>query len=246
MTPNVVGFIFARGGSRGLPGKNLRVFCGEPLIGRAIRAARDSFWIERVVVSTDCPRIAEIARRYGAECPFLRPPELAADSAPEWFAWRHAVQHYQSSSDREPMDVFVSVPPTAPLRRPDDVDRCVKRYLEGDVDSVITVTPARRHPQFNMVTPSGEGLVRLAGQRVESIARRQDCSTMYDITTVAYAVDPEFILSEDSLFDGRVAAVEVPEQRALDIDSSLDFEIGEFLGSRQRGFVRSFKERKAG
>ena len=113
---NITGFIFARGGSKGVPRKNVRSLCGKPLIAHAIDAALGSRFIQRVVVSTDDPEIADVARRYGADVPFLRPAELATDTAAEWLCWRHAIQFVNAEAGRLPLDLFVSVPATAPLR----------------------------------------------------------------------------------------------------------------------------------
>lgn len=224
MTAPAFAFVFARGGSKGLPGKNLRLLAGRPLIAHAIDAARAAARIERVVVSTDDADIAGTARALGAEVPFMRPADLATDEAPEWLAWRHALEALG-----EPVGTFVSVPPTSPLRRPDDIDACVRRLDAGDVDVVLTVTPARRNPWFNMVTVDDAGLARLVNEPTEPIHRRQAAPAVFDITTVCYAARPAFVAHADGLFAGRVGVVEVPPKRALDIDDALDLEIAEAL-----------------
>ena len=128
MKPNIIGCIFARGGSKGVPRKNVRPLAGRPLIAYAIETALASRWIGRVVVSTDDAEIAAIARQYGAEVPFMRPAELARDDSPEWLAWQHAIRSLGE------MDALVSVPPTSPLRTVDDVDGCIQVLLESDAD----------------------------------------------------------------------------------------------------------------
>ncbi|MGB0683094.1 MAG: cytidylyltransferase domain-containing protein [Magnetovibrionaceae bacterium] len=218
----VTAFIFARGGSKGVPGKNIRPLAGRSLIARAVDCAKGVPAIKRVVLSTDDPALAEEGERAGAEVPFLRPAELAADDAPEWLAWRHALQACPDTS------LFVSVPPTAPLRAPQDVSACLDRYAEGDVDVVITAMPAKRHPAFNMVRLDDAGLAGLA-QPMEKIIRRQDAPALFDMTTVCYVADPGFVKLKMGLFEGRVGMVEVPEERALDIDTPLDWQIAEAL-----------------
>jgi CMP-N-acetylneuraminic acid synthetase len=228
----VVAFVFARGGSKGLPGKNLRLFAGKPLIAHAIEHARAVPRIDRVIVSTDCTDIASVARDFGAEVPFLRPADLAADDSPEWLSWRHALNFIQEEMGVLP-GAMVSVPVPAPLRRPEDIDRCLDLYSEGGVDVVVTVREAHRSPYFNMVQRRPDGTVALVIPIPKEYARRQDAPAIFDMTTIAYVADPEFVLSRDSIFQGRVKAVEIPPERAIDIDTLLDFEMAEFLRSRQ-------------
>jgi N-acylneuraminate cytidylyltransferase len=225
---NVVGLIFARGGSKGLPGKNIRMLGGKPLIAWAIDHARAVTRIERVIVSTDSEEIAAVARRYGAEVPFLRPSHLAQDHSPEWMAWRHALEFLQQQEGRMP-EVMVSIPATAPLRLPLDLERCLDEYERGDADIVVTVTEAHRSPYFNMVTQNSDGTVRLVIPPAAGITRRQDAPPVYDMTTVAYVAGSGFVMRRDGVFQGRVRAVIVPPERALDIDTALDFQIAECL-----------------
>jgi N-acylneuraminate cytidylyltransferase len=231
MSLPVVAFIFARGGSKGVPRKNIRSFLGRPLIARAIDVARESALIDRVVVSTEDEEIAEIARRYGAEVPFMRPAELAADSASEFLAWKHALSALAAVG--EPVGTFVSIPATSPLRSVEDVDACIRLLQTSDADLILTVTPAHRHPMFNMVTVGADGLVRMAMIPEQPIQRRQDAPPVYDVCTVAYAARPEFVLESAVMLGGRTRAVVVPEERSLDIDTELDLLFAEFLASRR-------------
>jgi len=225
----VVAFVFARGGSKGLPGKNIRPLAGKPLIAHSIDVAHSCPSIQDVIVSTEDHEIAEVARRFGAETPFLRPHELATDEAPEWLAWQHAIRWYQSKRGR--LDVFVSLPATSPFRSVQDVERCIKVLLENpDADIVVTGSEAARSPYFNMVKQERE-LVSLVMEDARFV-RRQDLPRLFDLTTVAYVARPEFILSASRLFDGNVRLQLIPRERALDIDTELDFEIAESLSSR--------------
>jgi len=224
----VVAFIFARGGSKGVPGKNLRPLAGKPLIAHAITQAKAAAGIDRVVVSTDDEEIARVARQWGAEVPFMRPAELATDEAPEWLAWRHALQ------ETEDVGTFVCVPATAPLRQPGDIEACLGRLGIGDVDVVFVVTAAAHNPYFNMVTLDGDGLAHLAMQAQDQHHQRQSAPAMFDITTVCYATHPQFIARAEGLFDGRVGVVEVPPERALDIDTEFDFRVAEALLAQQQ------------
>jgi len=233
MTGNgVLAFVFARGGSKGLPGKNLRLFAGKPLIAHAIEHALAVPRIDRVIVSTDSTDIARVARDFGAEVPFLRPADLAADDSPEWLSWRHALKFTQEEMGVLPA-AMVSVPVTAPLRRAQDIERCLDLYSEGGADVVVTVSESHRSPYFNMVQRHPDGTLALVVPTSKEFARRQDVPTVFDMTTIAYVADSEFVLTRDSIFQGRVKAVEIPPERAIDIDTLLDFEIAEFLMSRQ-------------
>ena len=227
-----VAFIFARGGSKGLVGKNTRLLAGKPLIAWSIEHARSVHRIERVIVSTESKEIADIARDFGAEVPFMRPMELARDDSPEWLAWRHALNYLIETEGFLPK-VMVSVPTTAPLRSPIDINNCLDEYEKGDVDVVVTVTEAHRSPFFNMVKKNSDGTVGLVISPVSAVTRRQDAPTVYDMATVAYVIRPEFILSHESIFEGRVGMVEVPRERAIDIDTLMDFKMAEFYLSQQ-------------
>ena len=229
MKPYVVGFIFARGGSKGVPGKNIRLLAGKPLIAYAIETAFQSQFIDRVVVSTDDEKIAQVAQDFGAEVPFVRPKELAQDNSLEWLAWQHAIRTLKELDKGRELDVFVSIPPTAPLRLVEDVDNSIKTFLESDADIVITVKRAIRHPSFNMITLDEQNCAKLVLPLDKQIIRRQDAPPVYDMTTVAYVASPKFIMESKAVFEGRVKAVLIPEERALDIDTELDFKFAEFL-----------------
>ncbi len=220
----VYAFIFARGGSKGLPGKNIRPLGGIPLLARSILVARQLPAVARVIVSTDAGEIAAVAREYGAEV-ILRPDELAGDTAPEWLAWQHAIRTVEARGDH--FDVFLSLPATSPLRSAADVQNCLDALGE-DTDVVITVTPATRNPYFNMVVREADGSSRVVCGSA-GVVRRQDAPPIYDITTVAYATRPAFVLGHERLFDGRVKSVVVPRERAVDIDDIYDFKMAEFM-----------------
>lgn len=223
-----VAFIFARGGSKGLPGKNIRLLGGKPLIAWSIEHALAVKRIARVIVSTDSEEIAAVARNYGAEVPFIRPAELAQDDSPEWLAWRHALNFLRETTGQLPA-VMVSVPTTAPLRVPLDIENCLDEYEKGEADIVITITDAHRNPYFNMVKINADGTVGLVNPPQLASARRQDTPMVYDITTVCYVANPAFVMTHNASFEGRVKAVHVPAQRAIDIDTLLDFRIAESL-----------------
>jgi N-acylneuraminate cytidylyltransferase len=224
---SIVAFIFARGGSKGLPGKNIRAFGGKPLIAWSIECALSVKAIDEVIVSTDSEEIAETSRKYGAGVPFMRPGELATDESPEWLSWKHALEYLKHSSGGLP-EVMVSLPATSPLRAVNDVESCIDLFTKGGCDAVVTVSEAHRNPYFNMVRDKSDGSIELV-MKNSQVSRRQDAPIIRDLATVCYVANPEFVLSHDSIFEGRVKAVNVPKERAIDIDSLLDFQIAEFL-----------------
>ena len=223
-----VAFIFARGGSKGLPGKNTRLLGGKPLIGLAIECAFEVDRISRIIVSTDSEEIATISREYGAEVPFIRPAELAMDDSPEFLAWKHGIAYLRESTGTIPQAI-VSVPATSPLRLAIDLEKCLDEYEKGIADVVITVTDAHRSPYFNMVKSNPDGTYGLVNSSVSEVARRQDAPVVYDMATVCYVANSEFVMNHNSIFEGRVGAVHVPVERAIDIDTHFDFRLAELL-----------------
>ncbi len=227
-----VAFIFARGGSKGLPGKNIRPLKGKPLIAWSIEQAKAVEKIGRVIVSTDSQEIADVALKYGAEVPFIRPEYLAKDDSPEWLSWRHALNYLLEIEGTMP-EFMVSVPTTAPLRLPADISNCIEKYQEGNADMVITVTDSHRNPYFNMIKVNTDDTVDLVIPPVNTLTRRQDTPKVYDMATVAYVAKSEFVMTHNATFEGRVKSVHVPLERAVDIDTLFDFEIAEFILSKQ-------------
>ena len=211
-----------------MPGKNLKILDGDPLIVRAIKQIKQIDRIDRILVSTDSRGIAEVAISAGAEVPFMRPSELAEDDSPEWEVWRHAVTYLKEVEGGCP-DLLMVVPPTAPLRSKDDLESILDEYERGQADIVITVTDAHRSPYSNQVKIGDRGLDSLAIRPKTSITRRQDTPEVYDVTTVAYVARPEFIMEKEGIFEGNVRTVFVPKERAFDIDTDLDFRLAEFF-----------------
>ncbi|HSG52239.1 MAG TPA: acylneuraminate cytidylyltransferase family protein, partial [Rheinheimera sp.] len=191
-----------------------------------IEIAKQVSDIARIFVSTDCDDIANSAIAAGATV-IKRPAELASDTAPEWAAWQHAIsyvrQHYGD------FDTFVSLPATSPLRSEADVRNAIVQLHKSDADLCLAVTPANRNPYFNMVTRGNNGLVRLVSSLPDGVHRRQDSPAVYDITTVVYAARPDFIMQNTALFNGNITSIEVPKQRAVDVDDIYDFMLAEAI-----------------
>jgi len=223
-----IALICARGGSKGLPGKNIKQLNGIPLIGWSIKIAKQIDRISRVIVSTDSEEIAKIALEYGAEVPFMRPENLALDNSPEWPVWRHSI-NYLENQQSEKIDALVVLPVTAPLRTIRDVNKCIDLFEKGGIDSVITVSKSNRNPYFNMISNDSKGYSSLVIQSDKGIVRRQEAPQVFDMTTVAYVVDVNFVKEFNGIFEGKVKSVTIPVERAIDIDTMLDFKVAECL-----------------
>lgn len=224
-------FIFARGGSKGIPGKNIKPIAGKPLIAHSIELALRSSIIDRVFVSTDDQDIAQVAREYGAEVPFIRPAELASDTASEWLAWQHAVRFIQEEIGS--FQTFISLPTTAPCRVLNDIEGA-HALLNGDVDIVVTAAESHHNPHFNMLKKTSHYYEKFIVS-AEGYTRRQDVPKAYNMTTVAYVTTPDFILNNSSIWDGIMQAHIVNPLNAIDIDDENDFKLAELiLEDRQR------------
>ena len=227
---DIVAVIFARGGSKGVPRKNVRPLAGRPLIAHAIAAARGVPAISRVVVSTDDPEIAEISKTFGAEVPFMRPPELATDGAAEWLAWRHAISSLREEGVK--VDLFVSVPAVCPLRTNHDIMACIQRYDAGDADLVMTAIEARANPYYTLVELDPTGAPHLVKQPVAALSGRQQAPKVLQLVAGCYVADPDFILQQQGIWAGRLRLVEIASEHGVDIDTEIDFSLAELLLAR--------------
>lgn len=220
-------FIFARGGSKGLPRKNIKSLVGKPLICYSIESAQAVPSIEHIFVSTEDEEIANIARKAGAII-IDRPIELAQDNTPEWLAWQHAIQWAEKHYGE--FDEFVSLPTTSPLRSKSDIENAIEKRRQVKADVCISVTPASRSPYFNMVKINDSDCVELViSEEDANVHRRQDAPKVFDITTVVYVSTPEFVNNNTGLFDGLITSIEVPKKRAVDIDDIYDFMLAEVI-----------------
>jgi len=225
-------FIFARGGSKGLPKKNILNLGGLPLIAHSILSAKNNQMIDDVFVSTDSDEIAEVSNSFEAKI-IKRPKELAQDDSSEWLSWNHAINYVHDQG--YVFNRFISLPATAPLRADEDINKCLLAF-KGNVDVVITVTPANRNPSFNMIKRDAKGMSNLILK--SDVARRQDAPLVYDMTTVAYVTTPEYILSKKNLFEGNTYSVIIPKDRAIDIDDKVDFILAERLFEIRNDFTK--------
>lgn len=220
----------ARGGSKGLPGKNIRPLAGIPLIGHSIRMSRLCPSITRTIVTTDSEEIARIARGEGADVPFLRPPELAQDDTPMWPVLRHALEATEASGSR--FDALLLLDPTSPGRLPEDVEGALaKLAAHPEADGVVGVSQPEFNPVWNCVIEREgwmEPLMPMGGR----FTRRQDVPPVYRINATLYAWRAAFIRTSTSNAwreAGRHIMYEVPEARAVHIDGIEEFERADLM-----------------
>lgn len=205
---------------------------GKPLIGWAIEVAKQCPSLDRVIVSTEDLEIAETARGFGAEIPFLRPEELARDDSAELLTWKYCLRTLADLDGRAPQ-VLVNIPATSPLRAVEDVEACIARLHETGADLCLTVKPAASNPYFNMVTLEN-GLVSMAMNSPTPIFRRQDAPAVFEVVPVAYAARASYVLQTGSLLAGKVTAITVAPERSVDIDTAMDLAFVEFLMDRKQ------------
>jgi CMP-N,N'-diacetyllegionaminic acid synthase len=216
--------ICARGGSTGLPGKNIKVLHGKPLIAHTIEHARRCSRIERIFVSTDDERIAAVAREWGAEVPFMRPAELATSTAAKLPVIRHLVSSVESMGVA--VTRIVDLDPTSPLRDVADVDACID-LLDDATDVVITGYPAEKNPYFNMVEARPDGSVRLVKSLPGGVTSRQQAPAVHAMNASVYVWWRHTL--DKGLWEGRARLHEMPRERSIDIDTPIDFRLVEML-----------------
>lgn len=218
----VLAIIPARGGSKGLVGKNIRDLCGKPLIAWSIEKANKSQYLDVVLVSTDSNEIADVALRYGATVPFLRPADLATDSASTYDVIRHALKHYREAEGRE-FDYVVLLEPTSPLREDDDIDRMLAALdaHADECDAIVSVGEVTEHPSI---------MKRLAGDRLEPFCpelaqttRRQDNAPAYFPYGVAYIAKTPVLLAENTFYPRRCMPFQIRRYQNYEIDDLYDF-----------------------
>jgi CMP-N,N'-diacetyllegionaminic acid synthase len=224
----VLAIIPARGGSKGLPGKNIRPFLGLPLIAHSILCAKMCPAVSRVIVSTDSESIAEKAREYGADVPFLRPAELANDTAAMWPVVKHALKETEAAFS-ERYDAVVLLDPTSPARLPADIAAAVATLQQDDrCDGVIGVSEPEFSPYWHCVVEEG-GYLRDLFPRAKQFDRRQDVPTVYCINASLYLWRHRLVTDSDNWRSGRLRLQVIPPIRAIHIDDLRQFEIAELM-----------------
>lgn len=220
----------ARGGSKGLPGKNIRPFAGLPLIAHSILLAKMCREIDRVIVSTDALEIASVSRQFGAEVPFIRPAELAQDETPIWQVLQHALARVEEQ-DGVRYDAFLFLDPTSPAREPADITGALRRLQDTpSADGIIGVSRPDFNPIWHCVMERDGWMVDLMGNGA-GYEHRQEVPPVYRINGSLYIWRAEFMRTHHQAWrkTGKHLLYEIPEFRAMSIDTAHDFERAELL-----------------
>jgi N-acylneuraminate cytidylyltransferase/CMP-N,N'-diacetyllegionaminic acid synthase len=225
--------ICARGGSKGVSGKNIRDMAGKPLIAYSILQAKSSGLFEKIAVSSDSRTILDAAQEWGADCLIERPVELATDNSSKLPAIRHCVEEAEKVLNNN-FDIVVDLDVTSPLRTTDDIRGAVELLEKKNVGNVITGTPARRSPYFNMVELNQQGVVRLVKSPGIPVVCRQDAPECFDMNASIYVWHREVLSKSEGVFNEDTLLFKMPEERSVDIDSELDFKVVEFLISKNK------------
>ncbi len=227
--------IGARGGSRGLPGKNIRPLLGKPLIAWSIEQAHQIAAIDHVLVSTDSPDIAEVARLHGADAPFLRPADLATSQVAKFPVWQHALPEAERFYGKR-FDILVDLDCTCPLRNPTDVAGAIdrlRRDRERGVDMVMGVADAPRNPYFNILEAAADGRLHVSKALPGNVVSRQAAPRVFTHAGNFYVMTADYLRRCQSLLEGHVEGYEVDNDMAFDIDDELGYGIVELLMRRR-------------
>ncbi len=223
----VVGLITARGGSKGIPRKNIRQLAGKPLVAWTIEAARQSRLLSRVIMSTEDDEIAQTAREWGADVPFMRPAELAADDSAHISVVRHAADWLERHDGRAPEFLMVLQPPT-PFRTAADIDGAIELANEKDADAVVSVVEAQHHPYLTRRMTEAGSLVEFVPCDIE-YPRRQDLPPAYALNGAIYLIRCSRLPEVKTLVPQGSYGFTMPAERSLDIDTPWDFHLAELI-----------------
>ncbi len=233
----ILGLIPARGGSKGVPEKNIRIVLDKPLIAYAIECGLKCSFIDHLIVSTDSQKIAKIAINYGAEVPFIRPKELAEDTTPMLPVIEHTVKSAEIHYAKE-IEAVILLDPTGPLRCEEDIKNALNVFKKTKCDAVVSGHIAHRNPYFNMVEKKEE-YIRLVKEKSIQIGSRQAAPEVFDLNTVVWIYSRYAIMNECRRIPQRTRLYRVPAERALDLDTELDFEMLEFLMTKNRDLANA-------
>lgn len=218
----VLGIIPARGGSKGIPRKNIRTLASKPLLAWTVEAARKSKFIDRLIVSTDDDEIAEVARRLDCEVPFLRPADISGDTSGSSELVHHAIKLLGR------YDLVVLLQPTSPLRKTADIDETISLCHNQKLHSATTIAPARENPSL-MYFKMSDLQFRPILEGAPKTGRRQEQRQAYVLNGAVYVIQTETFIDSPQFVSEGTGFHLMPEERSVDIDTPLDFEYAEFL-----------------
>ncbi len=225
--PTILGIIPARGGSKAIPRKNLALLANKPLLAWTVEVALESASLDRVIISTDDPEIAEVGKNLGAEVPFLRPAELATDTSTSMDVILHAI-HWLDDNEKYRPDYVLLLQPTSPLRTATDIRESISLAREKHADSVVSVCESHQHPLWMKGVNEEGKLIDLYPQSAAS-TRRQDLSPVVALNGAIYLASRTFLLSERTFISDCTYAYVMPENRSLDVDTPWDLYLANLI-----------------
>lgn len=226
----ILAIIPARGGSKGLPKKNIKNLCGKPLIGWTIEEALSSGFCDRLVISTDDLEIVEISKQFGADVPFIRPSELATDEAKGMDVLLHSVSWVEEHGQK--FDLILLLQPTSPLRTVDDIGKSLDLLFEREADCIISVCESEHSPLWVNTISSNLSMKDFLRPEVQN-RNRQDLGKYYRINGAIYLAQSDFLTRNKSFFGPKTYAYIMPIERSIDIDNEYDLQIASFLLSKK-------------
>ncbi len=221
----VLAVIPARGGSKRLPKKNILNLAGKPLIAWTIEEAKKSKYIDKLIVSTDSTEIAEISKKYGAEVPFIRPKELASDTASSIDVILHAINFFKNKGDT--YEYIVLLQPTSPLRKVDDIDKAFE-MINKDTKAVVSVCETEHSPLWSNTLPNDLSMKDFIKPEIKN-KRSQDLPKYYRLNGAVYISDVEYLLDNNGFIGDETKAFIMPQSRSVDIDSGIDLNLAEII-----------------
>jgi CMP-N-acetylneuraminic acid synthetase len=226
LEPKILGLVTARGGSKRLPGKNIRDFHGKPLIAWTIEAAKASKLISDTIVSTDSTEITSAAEKAGAWCPFVRPPELASDQASSLDVLKHALLEMKDKFEKN-YDWVILLQPTSPLRNVDDIDGAIRLAIEKNAESVISVCQLEHPRSWEGVLPPSLSMGQFFFGESEPMPK--DPQTVYRLNGAVFVCRVSQFLKSPKIYGANSFGYVMPKERSIDIDTQYDFIIAEAL-----------------
>lgn len=228
--------VCARGGSKGVPNKNIREVGGKPLIAHTIERGRAWDRCTDLIVSTDSKDIADVAEECGGRVPFMRPDRLASDTAAKLPAIQHA--HKEMEAETGTMyDYVVDLDATAPLRTVEDIENCFWTVHDTDASNGFTVTEADKNPYFNMIELDEDGYANLSKQTDTDVVRRQDAPTVYEMNASVYTWERDYLRDSGAIHGERTRVSVMPPERSVDIDRPIDLAFVEFLLDNEEEYL---------
>ncbi len=223
----ILAIIPARSGSKGLPGKNIKDLCGKPLIAWSIEQALGCSLIDKLVISTDDDRIAEVAKRYGAEVPFIRPAELASDTASTIDVILHVADWFEKYENYQPAYILL-LQPTSPLRIVEDIGGAIKNLKNEDARAVVSLCETDHHPWWSNILPENGNMKNFLRPDILN-KRRQDLSVFYRLNGAIYLAETVYLRECNGFLGPNTCAYKMPKNRSIDIDSAMDFKLAALL-----------------